>query len=36
MRFAVQENLTEGGIQSGLNNMIKNGITSQTMAILLG
>jgi len=36
MRFAVKDTLTEEEIQSGLRNVIKDGLTSQTMGTLTG
>lgn len=36
MRFAVKDTLTEEEIQSGLKNVIKDGLASQTMITLTG
>ncbi len=36
MRFKVEDTLTEAQVQSGLNNIIKDGIASQAMGVLTG
>jgi len=36
MGFVVKDTLTEEEIQSGLRNVIKDGLTSQTMGTLTG